>query len=209
MVRAYQERLNVVHFDAHLDYRPFIHGVQWANGNPIRNVAKLKTVPPHHPGRDPEPPDAPGGRGGLAGARQRHRDRSPSSAAAGPESIVDRLPRNEPVYVSIDIDVLDLPLVPGCASSEVNGLTYDELRQTLFAIAKGREVIGFDLVEVNPMLDVASDNTSLLAAQLIIEFLGRIVEHPGYRKRHPKKAGRKARVGASREGRSSRRHARA
>jgi agmatinase len=98
--------------------------------------------------------------------------------------------------VSIEIGVLDLPLVPGCASSEPNGLTYDELRQTLFAIAPGREVIGFDVVEVNPMLelDVASDNTSLLAMQLAIEFLGRIVEHPGYRKRQPKKipAGRAA-----------------
>jgi hypothetical protein len=39
------------------------------------------------------------------------------------------------------------------------------------------------------MIDVASDNTSLISAQLIIEFLGRIVEHPGYRKRHPFRAG--------------------
>ena len=28
VVRAYPERLNVVHFDAHMDYRPFVHGVQ-------------------------------------------------------------------------------------------------------------------------------------------------------------------------------------
>jgi len=105
------------------------------------------------------------------------------------------------VYVSIDVDVLDLPLVPGCASSEVNGLTYDELRQALFAIARGREVIGFDLVEVNPMLDVPADNTSQLAAQLIIEFLGRIVEHPGYRKRHPMRALNPARRGRHRRAR--------
>lgn len=90
-----------------------------------------------------------------------------------------------PVYVSIDIDVLDLPLVPGCASAEVNGLSYDELRQALFAVAGHNEVVGFDLVEVNPMLDVASENTSLIAAQLIMEFLGRIVEHSQYRRRHP------------------------
>src|SRR5262249_58111905 len=112
---------------------------------------------------------------------------SPASGRRAHQPTVARLPKTEPVYVSIDIDVLDLPLVPGCASSEVNGLSYDELRQTLFAIARSREVIGFDLVEVNPMLDVASDNTSLIAAQLIIEFLARIVEHPGYRKRHPKR----------------------
>jgi len=36
---------------------------------------------------------------------------------------------------------------------------------------------------------VPADNTSQLAAQLIIEFLGRIVEHPGYRKRHPVRTG--------------------
>jgi agmatinase len=186
VVRAYQERLNVVHFDAHLDYRPFIHGVQWANGNPIRNVSKLKTC--HHIIQV-----------GIRSLRTRQVDVEDSRARGndvvtipefrrrGHQAIVDRLPKGEPVYVSIDIDVLDLPLVPGCASSEVNGLTYDELRQTLFAIARSREVIGFDLVEVNPMLDVASDNTSLIAAQLIIEFLARIVEHPGYLKRHPRR----------------------
>ena len=86
--------------------------------------------------------------------------------------------------MSIDIDVLDLPLVPGCASAEVNGLSYDELREALVAVARHAEVVGFDLVEVNPMLDVASENTSLVAAQLIMEFLGGVVEHPGYRRRH-------------------------
>jgi len=187
VVRAYEERLNVVHFDAHLDYRPFVHGVQWANGNPIRNVSQLKTC--HHiiqvGIRSLRTSQA-----DVADSRARGNDivTVPELRRRGVTAIVDRLPANEPVYVSIDIDVLDLPLVPGCASSEPNGLTYDELRQTLFAIARGREVIGFDVVEVNPMLDVASDNTSLLAAQLTLEFLGRIVEHPGYRARHPMRA---------------------
>ena len=184
VVRAYEERLNVVHFDAHMDYQPFVHGVQWANGNPIRNVSQLKIC--HHIIQV-----------GIRSLRTAQSDVQDSRARGndivtvpdfhrrGAAAIVDRLPKNEPVYVSIDIDVLDMPLVPGCSSSEVNGLSYDELRQTLFAIAKSREVIGFDLVEVNPMIDVASHNTSLVAAQLIVEFLGRIVEHPGYRKRHP------------------------
>jgi len=191
VVRAYRERLNVVHFDAHMDYRPFVHGVQWANGNPIRNVARLKTC--HHIVQV-----------GIRSLRTRQADVEDSRARGndivtipdfrrrGPRAIVDLLPPDEPVYCSIDVDVLDLPLVPGCASSEVNGLTYDELRQTLFAIARAREVIGFDLVEVNLMLDVPADNTSQLAAQLIIEFLGRLVEHPGYRKRHPMRSATRA-----------------
>jgi agmatinase len=167
-----------------MDYRPFVHGVQWANGNPIRNVSLLKTV-----GEIIQV--------GIRSLRTREADVADSRARGndivtipefrrrGPIGVLERLPRDEPVYVSIDIDVLDLPLVPGCASAEVNGLSYDELRQALFAIAAHAEVVGFDLVEVNPMLDVASENTSLLAAQLIMEFLGRIVESPLYRKKHP------------------------
>jgi len=202
VVRAYDERLNVVHFDAHLDYVPFVHGVQWANGNPIRNVSQLKTC--HHiiqvgiRSLRTSQPD-------VQDSRARGNDivTIPEFHRRGHTALVDRLPANEPVYVSIDIDVLDLPLVPGCSSSEVNGLTYDELRQTLFAIARSREGIGFDLVEVNPMIDVASDNTSLIAAQLITEFLARIVEHPGYRKRHPMKArpGAPARLPVATDGR--------
>jgi agmatinase len=184
VVRAYRHPLHVVHFDAHMDYRPFVHGVQWANGNPIRNVARLPTV-----GSIVQV--------GIRSLRTRQADVEDSRARGndivtipeyrrrGPSGVLERLPRGEPVYVSIDIDVLDLPLVPGCASAEVNGLSYDELRQALFAIARHAEVVGFDLVEVNPMLDVASENTSLIAAQLIMGFLARIVEHPQYRRRHP------------------------
>jgi agmatinase len=111
----------------------------------------------------------------------------PDFRRRGAARILDQLPEGEPVYVSIDVDVLDLPLVPGCASAEVNGLSYEELRDALTAIARHAEVVGFDLVEVNPMLDVASENTSLLAAQCIMEFLGRVVEHPAYKRRRAKR----------------------
>jgi len=192
VVRAFKHRLHVVHFDAHMDYRPFVHGVQWANGNPIRNVARLATV-----GSIVQV--------GIRSLRTRQADVKDSRARGndivtvpdyrrrGAGRILERLPQGEPVYVSIDIDVLDLPLVPGCASAEVNGLSYEELREALVAIARHAEVVGFDLVEVNPMLDVASENTSLIAAQLIMEFLGRVVEHPRYRgrRRPPTRAERR------------------
>jgi agmatinase len=207
VVRAYTHRLHVVHFDAHMDYRPFVHGVQWANGNPIRNVSKLATV-----GSIVQV--------GIRSLRTRQADVVDSRARGndiltvpeyrrrGAAGMLDRIPRDEPVYVSIDIDVLDLPLVPGCASAEVNGLSYDELRDALFAIARHAEVVGFDLVEVNPMLDVASENTSLISAQLIMEFLARLVEHPGYRKRHPGRAATPAATTQPRRAARSRRRGR-
>jgi hypothetical protein len=69
--------------------------------------------------------------------------------------MLDRIPRDEPVYVSIDIDVLDLPLVPGCASRGNGPATMSCARRS--SRSHAAEVVGFDLVEVNPMLDVASE----------------------------------------------------
>jgi hypothetical protein len=86
--------------------------------------------------------------------------------------------------VSIDIDVLDMPLVPGCGSGEAAGLDYEELRSALAYVAAHHEVVGFDLVEVNPLLDVPARNTSYLAAQIVTEFMGCVVENPAWRSAH-------------------------
>ena len=78
--------------------------------------------------------------------------------------VAEVVPPGARTYVSIDIDVLDLPLIPGCVSAEPNGMTYAELRDTLAAIAGHCDVVGLDLVEVNPTLDVGTGITSYFAA---------------------------------------------
>jgi agmatinase len=92
--------------------------------------------------------------------------------------IVEGVPKNAKCYVSIDIDALDLSLVPGCVSAEPDGMSYRMLREVLFGLAEHTEIVGFDLVEVNPMLDVGTGVTSYLAAHTILEFLGRICDQP-------------------------------
>ena len=96
----------------------------------------------------------------------------------GPRALAELLPEGARCYVSIDIDVLDLPLVPGCVSAEPNGMGYAELRDALFALAVHLDIVGFDLVEVNPQLDVGTGITSYVAAHTILEFLGRICAQP-------------------------------
>jgi agmatinase len=113
-----------------------------------------------------------------------------------PRGLVDRIPRDAACYVSVDVDVLDLPLVPGCVSAEPNGFLYAELRDTLRALAEHTRIVGFDLVEVNPMLDVGTGITSYLAAHTIVEFLGWLCAQPWWI------AGRDAR-GAAKAGVSS------
>ena len=75
------------------------------------------------------------------------------------------------LYVSIDVDVLDPSIAPATGYAIPGGLSYRELWQILRAIAKEFDIIGFDLVEVAPNLDLPNSVTANLAAKLIIEFI--------------------------------------
>ena len=87
-------------------------------------------------------------------------------------SIVDRMRRrleDAPVYVSVDIDVLDPAHAPGTGTPEAGGLSSRELLTTLRGLV-GTRVVGADLVEVAPAYDHA-EITGLAAAQLGYELL--------------------------------------
>lgn len=185
IVRAFSEPLTVVHFDAHVDYQPFVHGVVHSHGNPMRMITSLEHVDRIvqvgiRSFRTHEEDAADSVRDGnqIITARDLRRQ--------GPGGLASLLPEDRAVYVSIDVDVLDPSIAPGTSAPEPSGLLYDELRDALVAIAERCHVVGFDFVEVNPMLDSAAQLTSFLGVQLVVEFLGRIVEHPLHRARHPR-----------------------
>ncbi len=77
-----------------------------------------------------------------------------------------------PVYISIDVDGLDPAFAPGVSHHEPGGLT---MRQVLGIIhdlaAQGVEVVGADIVEINPDRDV-HDMTAMVGAKLVRECLG-------------------------------------
>ena len=106
----------------------------------------------------------------------------------GGQGVAEILPRDASCYISVDIDVLDISLVPGCVSAEPNGMTYAELRDTLAALTKHANVVGFDLVEVNPQLDVGTGTTSYLAAHTVVEFLGLLCNQPRWVERRAERA---------------------
>ncbi len=90
----------------------------------------------------------------------------------GVSAAIAHLPRGAPCYVSIDVDAYDMTLTPGCVSAEAEGITFAQMTELLDELARRVEVLGFDLVEVNPMLDVATGATSYLAAETMVRFLG-------------------------------------
>ncbi|MBI4639373.1 MAG: agmatinase [Candidatus Tectomicrobia bacterium] len=80
-------------------------------------------------------------------------------------------------YVSLDIDALDPAYAPGTGTPQVGGLTSYQMISLVRGL-QGFDLVGFDLVEVSPPLDVGGI-TSLLAANLLFEFLCVVtIEHP-------------------------------
>jgi agmatinase/guanidinopropionase len=79
------------------------------------------------------------------------------------------------VYVTLDIDATDPAYAPGTGTPEVGGFTSFQMLQMVRGL-QGLNLVGFDLVEVNPQYD-HGDITALLAANLVFEFLSLLATH--------------------------------
>ena len=159
--------LNIVHFDAHMDYAHDYGGVLYTHGSPIRRCRELPFVghisslgirsvrrqPYEDSQRD----------GSLVVTTKRFRQ-------LGPQAVVDLIPEAENLYITFDIDVMDPGQAPGTGTPEVGGLLYEELRDCLVALIRKSNLVGFDLVEVAPPYD-SSEITVQVGARLIIDIL--------------------------------------
>jgi agmatinase len=164
----------LVHFDAHLDTWDTYFGAPYTHGTPFRRAAEEGLLDREHCAHA-------GIRGPLYGREDLADDRSLGFAIVstvdvarlGVDAVIDRLRdrvKDRPVYVSVDIDVLDPAHAPGTGTPEPGGLTTRELQMILRGFA-GLRLIGADVVEVAPAYDHA-ELTALAAANVVYEFLG-------------------------------------
>jgi arginase len=84
----------------------------------------------------------------------------------------ERLRATGPVYVTFDMDVLDPGFAPGVSHREPGGISVREASCNLHAIEA--EIVGADLVEYNPVQDVAGV-TATVAAKILKEILGKMI----------------------------------
>ena len=159
--------LDLVHFDAHLDYTHDVQGVFHTHGSPIRRCHELPFV----------------GHISSVGIRTARRKPYEESQAdgnlvvttkrfhqLGPRAVADLIPRSENLYITLDIDVMDPSQAPGTGTPEVGGLGYQEMRECLVELVSRNNLVGMDLVEVAPPYD-SSEITAQVAARLIIDVL--------------------------------------
>jgi agmatinase len=163
----------VLHFDAHLDTWDTYFGAPYTHGTPFRRASEEGLL-------DLERCMHMGIRGPLYSSQDLPQDRElgfqivraddyeTEGTAAAIERMRARL-GDAPVYVSIDIDVLDPAHAPGTGTPEAGGLTSRELLHTLRALV-GCNVVGADIVEVSPPYDHA-EMTGIAAAHVGYELL--------------------------------------
>ncbi|MEO3937247.1 agmatinase [Dermatophilaceae bacterium Soc4.6] len=166
--------LSLLHFDAHLDTWDTYFDMPFTHGTPFRRAVEeglLELGTSAHVGT----------RGPLYSTGDLDQDRDLGFATVttmdiarqGVDAALDRvLDRvgSRPVYVSIDIDVLDPAHAPGTGTPEPGGLTTRELQMILRGLT-GARIVGADVVEVAPAYDHA-ELTTVAAANVVYELLG-------------------------------------
>ena len=163
----------LVHFDAHLDTWDTYFDAPCTHGTPFRRASEQGLVVKGHSAHV-------GLRGSLYDRSDLLDDAELGFTAIhsrdvdriGVDGIVARIRQTVgalPVYVSIDIDVLDPAFAPGTGTPEAGGLTSRELLAVLRGM-DGLDLVGADIVEVSPAYDHA-EVTAVAAANLGYELL--------------------------------------
>lgn len=156
--------LAIIHFDAHADLRESYEGEPLSHSTPLRKAAGLI-----------------GGKNiyqfGIRSGSREEFQYARENINFHPFEVLEPLKKvlpelaGRPVYVTIDIDVLDPSAAPGTGTAEAGGITSKELLDAVHAIARSNvNVVGCDLVEVAPAYD-PTEQTQIVAAKVIREML--------------------------------------
>ncbi len=96
---------------------------------------------------------------------------------AAVEKAIERVSRNaDGLYLSFDMDVMDPRHAPGVGTPVAAGLTQREGHVACELIGETGRLIGMDIVEVNPILDV-QNQTGALAVEFVLSALGKRIWH--------------------------------
>ncbi|MEM7632221.1 MAG: agmatinase [Pseudomonadota bacterium] len=172
-IRAFDDQgpIHILQIDAHLDFVDERHGVRHGHGNPMRRAAERANVTGL---------TQVGIRNVSSTAKEGYGDARAMGAdilsvrqarALGPQAVIDRIPQDARLYITIDIDAFCPSIAPGTGTPSHGGFLYYDVLEMLQTAAKRHDVVGIDLVEVAPDYD-PTGSTAILAAQVLMNLLG-------------------------------------
>ena len=171
-----EDSIHVIQIDAHLDFVDERHGVRYGHGNPMRRALEKKYV---------SGLTQIGIRNVSSTAKDGYIDAREKGSKIfsvrhlrqmGINKILNEIPKNKRYYLTIDIDAFDPSIASGTGTPSHGGFYYYEVLELIDGIIKQGSVVGLDLVEVAPDYDL-TNSTSTLAAQLLMNTIGRILHH--------------------------------
>lgn len=154
VVKRYPD-LHVIHFDAHADLREDYLGVRLSHACVMRRCHDLLGD-----GRIFQFGIRSGTREEFEFMRAGHVVTEPFSDATLAE-VLDSIPPDAPVYLTVDMDVLDPSAFPGTGTPEAGGFAYRQLVSDVVRICSQLNVVGLDNVELAPTLDPTGRSTAL------------------------------------------------
>lgn len=158
MIEKYPD-LHIIHLDAHTDLRDEFFGRKLSHATVLRRSHDLV------------------GDGKIFQFGIRSGDRSEFEWAAsghthlrkfdfeGLDEVVQKI-KDKPVYITIDLDVLDPSVFPGTGTPEPGGMQYKDLLKAFDAFEHLENIVGGDLVELAPMIDPSGASTAVAAKSL-------------------------------------------
>ena len=161
-VKKYPD-LHIIHFDAHTDLREEFLGRKLSHATVLRKCYDLL------------------GDGRIYQFGIRSGDSSEFKWAAeghthlrkfdlvGLDECIKAL-KDKPVYITIDLDVLDPSIFPGTGTPEAGGITYKELQQAILDMRGLNNIVGADIVELSPHYD-----PSMVSSQVACKVLREMV----------------------------------
>lgn len=145
--------LNIIHFDAHTDLRTEFLGRELSHATVLRKCYDMLST------------------GTLYQFGIRSGDRYEFEWAKknihqtlfsfeGLDECIEAL-KDKPVYLTIDLDILDPSIFPGTGTPEAGGVTYKELQDAILKMRKLNNLVGADMVELSPHYDASGVSTAV------------------------------------------------
>jgi len=151
--------LHIIHFDAHTDLRDDFFGRKLSHATVLRRCFDIVG-----PGKIYQFGIRSGDKSEFVWAKEGNTHLRKFDFV-GLKEAVEAL-KDKPVYLTIDLDVLDPSVFPGTGTPEAGGVTFKELLGALDEVAKLNNLVGADMVELSPHYDHSGGSTAVAAKTL-------------------------------------------
>ena len=157
LVKTYKE-LHIIHFDAHTDLREELLGEAFSHATVMRRVSEL--VPKGNVNQFCI-------RSGLKEEFlwAKNNVNLEKFTYKTLSSCVEKL-QNKPVYITIDLDVLDPSVFPGTGTPEPGGINFNDMLEIIKILSQLNHVVGLDVVELAPKYDTSGVSTAVACKTL-------------------------------------------